>query len=896
MGNTSTKEQRPLSPSSRNSHVRSISSPQIATQQPPVATEQDEARSYVLYSSRQGRSSRSELSSLLGIGSSADRNTDGSESRRETKQDREARKLEKERILREKERERSMREESVDGGYLVTQGVYTGIEDYNKAVVRQLMIDDKKIERRIAPFWRGLNDHSSSWTEHQLVAAARALPIPAPDEIPSEEPQRPFPMNDTNFRASNININSLTVPILSRSPSYNSDSSSNFSPTQPTFSIPSPSAASTLLRGRAKTLATLTTSSKNMPQAELIPREMNLPKDPYVNGQCIEAYLYKDASECPICFLYYPPYLNKTRCCDQAICSECFVQIKRPDPHPPEHADATAPPPESDSLQGGDLDLDSSLVSEPAACPFCVQPEFGVTFEPPPFRRGLTYVNQLAGNSLAHATSAMSSSSSLGSFSGNSGFVPPSTINRRRTTSISANSPTVITTDRVRPDWASKLSTARAHAARRSAAATALHTAAYLMGNRNGSPDTRSFGALGRRAILRRGTGADSPSGGSSSTHLNMLALMSERYGAPPGSRGEMEVNGETSPTIFGPPRGSSRRSRVDDLEEMMLMEAIRLSLASEEDRRKREEKDAKKEAKRKSKEDKKAEKAARKAGVYPTSTNQSTTTLDSPQSGEFILDNGKGKTVQPNNIGRSSVPELSSLLSRSAPQGSSMDDTAQSHLEKSRAQIMPNDTLSASPYGNTNYKPSHLRTLSNVSSSASSIADSTADQHIIGESHSSFEPSPSASGLNIPRAGLQDTFTSATPPGGGAGTESMFNFRSLAAMIGTEENIEGISQMGQRHYPDDEKINDQKREEDISKDQHSELLDETVIAPTRRDSYSDNLASGSETILENNLHPSEVTSHEAGHEAHSGSSLASKEREIHAMHHESMHQETGSV
>lgn len=91
------------------------------------------------YSSRHGRGSRSDLS-FLGIGGTSDRDTAGLESRRETKQDREARKAEKERLAREKERERSMREESVDGGYLVTQGVYTGPEDYNKAVVRQLMV------------------------------------------------------------------------------------------------------------------------------------------------------------------------------------------------------------------------------------------------------------------------------------------------------------------------------------------------------------------------------------------------------------------------------------------------------------------------------------------------------------------------------------------------------------------------------------------------------------------------------------------------------------------------------------------------------------------------------------------------------------------------------------
>lgn len=95
--------------------------------------------SHVLYSSRNGRGSRPDLS-FLGIGSGSDREIVGLETRRETKQEREARKLERERIVREKERERSTREENVDGGYLVTQGVYTGTEDYNKPVVRQLMV------------------------------------------------------------------------------------------------------------------------------------------------------------------------------------------------------------------------------------------------------------------------------------------------------------------------------------------------------------------------------------------------------------------------------------------------------------------------------------------------------------------------------------------------------------------------------------------------------------------------------------------------------------------------------------------------------------------------------------------------------------------------------------
>jgi hypothetical protein len=33
-----------------------------------------------------------------------------------------------------------MREEHIDGGFCVTQGVYVGTEDFNKNIVRQLMV------------------------------------------------------------------------------------------------------------------------------------------------------------------------------------------------------------------------------------------------------------------------------------------------------------------------------------------------------------------------------------------------------------------------------------------------------------------------------------------------------------------------------------------------------------------------------------------------------------------------------------------------------------------------------------------------------------------------------------------------------------------------------------
>ena len=613
------------------------------------------------------------------------------------------------------------------------------------------------------------------------MAAARGKPVPAPDEIPEDEP-KPSHTGPSETGISAISLNNLTIPITSRSQSFNSDTSSNLSPSQSSFppgsaaapAKPAPNSSNTTFRGRAKTLATLTTSPKNS-QNDIMPREMQLPKDNLVSGQPIEAYLYKDALECPICFLYYPPYLNKTRCCDQPICSECFVQIKRPDPHPPEHTDPTALVPHSTE----DTDPDE-LISEPAACPFCVQPEFGITYDPPSFRRGLTYVNHASTHPLANAPSAMSSASSLGS--AHSGQLSPSGSGRRRGTSLSATSPTVITTDRVRPDWHQKLAAARAHTARRSAAATALHTAAYLMGNRQES-DGRTLGSFGRRGILRRTSGGDS-SAGVTPSQLNMLAFMSERYAAANQVRGEDGV-----PTMTPGPRGSSRRNRADDLEEMMMMEAIRLSLASEEDRRKREEKDAKKDAKKRDKENKKADKIARKAGVYSSDSNLSNSGIGN-SSGEAIASqddlnspSGKGKAA------RRAPADYTTQSTSDAT--SSMTGDPQEHLERARAQILPGEAAVSSPYSTTSYRTAHAKTFSNASSTTSSLEGSypTSPRTDHPAQRSSIDVPLNPSSVSVPSSGsAQDTIISGTPPGGGAGMEPMFNFRSLAAMVGDDD------------------------------------------------------------------------------------------------------------
>ncbi|TVY27371.1 Protein sip5 [Lachnellula hyalina] len=767
MGNNSTKESR--GPDSASSNRRPDSAGGTSGPTSPTGRHHSHP-----YSSRSGRGSRPDLS-FLGISNLSNEAPE----RRETKQEREARRLEKERVARIKERERSLQEENVDGGYLVTLGVYSGPEDFNKSIVRQLMI-----ERRIAPFFRGVEDFSKEWAEHQIVAVARGLPLPPADEIP---PELRNALSPESPNASNPNIQNLTVPITSRSQSAGSDTSA-LSPSHPAFAPSSPGSpvassppqSSSPFRPRSKTLASLTTSSKNPSPAEITPREIQLPKDAFVNGQPIEVFLYKDAIECSICFLDYPPWLNRTRCCDQSICSECFVQIKRLDPHPPEHADPSQPAPipaPSESVPEPE-----TLVSEPARCPYCQAPNFGVTYTPPPFRRGVAYANSIGVNNLS---SAMSSSSSLASTG-----APAQAFNthKRRTTSVSADAPTVVTIDKIRPDWATKLSSARSHQQRRSAAATALHTAAYLIGN--GNTESRGFGFTSRRTFGRH-RGGDSPAASGSATPSTAVQ---DQVG--------QEASDEASQSRAG---GSSRRrNRMEDLEDMMMMEAIRLSLAAEDERKRKNDKEAAKEAKKKAKEEKKKEKKEKKIyGSGPSSASGSTLSLSTLGLGRRRGNSGASnlaREVTPENVEPSDpkgkgVDRGVSSTATTASMGVSQGESSTSHSFPGvrlvdTSNLPSNESYQPVPSPTTAPdRPSHLRQMSNASSPASSFMDSVPNslhngQHRDGSS-STLE-SPNASGTNVAgySAGTPDTGDES----GGAGIEPIFNFTSLAAMISSED------------------------------------------------------------------------------------------------------------
>ena len=261
----------------------------------------------------------------------------------------------------------------------------------------------------------------------------------------------------------------------------------------------------------------------------------------------------------------------------------------------------------------------------------------------------------------------------------------------------------------------------------------------------------------------------------------------------------------EGSELYAGRPGG--RRNRVEDLEDLMMMEAIRLSLAAEDDRKQKEDKEIRKEQKKKAKDAKKdakaADKAAKKNGgssssLYPAGANDSVSTWATTSMARSTSNlgqqpsipeedfQGKGKAPAQDFAGFVPLSEPSSTLnteiasersssgSQSWPTIRAVSDS-QRHLEESRANIQPATSNPIAVPGARH----HQRQASNASSIASSYVESAQGSF----RYTSNIPSASGSGLDI----SNNNSASGTPS-----TEPMLNFRSLAAMIGEEDKSHG--------------------------------------------------------------------------------------------------------
>jgi hypothetical protein len=62
-------------------------------------------------------------------------------------------------------------EDTVDYGYLTPQGVCTGPMDWNNQIVTQFIC-----ERKLAPFYRPLEDYDPSWDDEQILGARKEFP------------------------------------------------------------------------------------------------------------------------------------------------------------------------------------------------------------------------------------------------------------------------------------------------------------------------------------------------------------------------------------------------------------------------------------------------------------------------------------------------------------------------------------------------------------------------------------------------------------------------------------------------------------------------------------------------------------------------------------------------
>ncbi|OWZ56877.1 zf-C3HC4 type zinc finger protein [Cryptococcus neoformans 125.91] len=343
--------------------------------------------------------------------------------------------------------------------------------DYSKSVVTRLILDGK-----LAPFYRGLEDFEEDWTEEDI---GRILTETREKDY-AEGVANSYTERSKEEREGGSSIGNVTKKI-----------------------------------GIHK-------SKELRREGEKDERERR------------ERRAYLNAVECPICFLSYPPNINTSRCCQQPVCTECFVQIKRSEP------------------------TITHLESEPACCPFCVETDFGVIYERPPTPMSSLSSTALATSPAVAGTSSFGQAFSVGSdaeLAVGPGMNPiqKETIRRK---SVSSKAKEVVTIDEIRPDWEQKLNSVKAAAARRAS----------------------------RRIIMRQVGDRLVPIGYTSSRAPGTADFSMSVPQIQNGAQSGADESG-SNPRRLSRRRGSNREREI---EELMIMEAMRLSLLDHEEHQRR--------------------------------------------------------------------------------------------------------------------------------------------------------------------------------------------------------------------------------------------------------------------------------------------------------------------
>ncbi|GAA5996171.1 Sip5p [Rhodotorula paludigena] len=399
----------------------------------------------------------------------------------------------------------------VDGGWVEPQSLLYARLEYHHPTVHKLIAD-----RRLAPFYLGLQDFEEDWDVDHIVEA-----------LAEAEQQATQNLRDAHAAAIDA-ANEAEAAVLSAPPGTRKHKEA----VQATNSavLHRERLAETLKRRVKRGGGALQSVSKSD-----------------------SAKLYQTkALECPICFLYYPPNMVHTRCCDQPICTECFVQIKRAEPTP------------------------THLESEPACCPFCMEPNFGCIYEKPVVRTSSGNVPAGTSDSAPSGTSETTEAP------------------KPRRKSFAHTEKEVVTTDMVHPDWEEKLETMKATVARRANRRIVFRQVGDRLipvgitsgrGNTDGANPTMSTSTLPPNFLSQIAAALDAAneSGGSSG-------------GRRRGSRSSRRRAGSQSDEVTALLE-SLGLGGGPDLEEMMVQEAMRLSQLEEEERMKKEEEERAKKA-----------------------------------------------------------------------------------------------------------------------------------------------------------------------------------------------------------------------------------------------------------------------------------------------------------
>ncbi|KAH8925748.1 hypothetical protein BT69DRAFT_1348509 [Atractiella rhizophila] len=396
----------------------------------------------------------------------------------------------------------------VDGGRILpVSHVYASTpqpEAYNRAIVQRLIVD-----RRLAPFFRGLEDYESSWGEEEIEDKLKEADQMARDRVKKaikeaeEEMAQRQEAREQARRAAERAANEGAMRgafggLLSTGSSGGGGEISSLSNSfmSDGGDLPPSSQAAGGGGGSSTMLPSSHAGRRKEKELPLPPVLANPPHIyPFGPGEKekkgeISSYL-GEAVECPICFLNYSPLINRSRCCQQEICTECFIQIKRADP------------------------TITNPTSEAASCPYCGVPNFGIIYDPP---RVLS----------SDTDSKMPQGSSRDG--------------QRRRKSIAANSPEVVLVDHIHPNWEAKLAAVQATIARRA----------------------------NRRWVFRQV--------GDRLVPIGITSGRTSADGQEEGRRSRRRGNGEGQLVMSG-----------QDLEELMVMEAMRLSLLEEAERERKE-------------------------------------------------------------------------------------------------------------------------------------------------------------------------------------------------------------------------------------------------------------------------------------------------------------------